>query len=150
MAHKHDFKRFPELTNSQMDIFYFESPHKQITEDFEAKVVKIIDGDTVKVKWSERNFDFPIRIQNLAAPEKKETGGKEAKEWLENKLLNEIVRIILSKQRVEKWGRILADIIHQGINISEEIVWAGHGVPWDQRKENSIANLNEILKEGEI
>ena len=38
----HDFKLFPELTNAQMDLYYFESPHRQITEDFIGKVVKVI------------------------------------------------------------------------------------------------------------
>ena len=35
----HDFKAFPELTNSQMDLYYWDSPHKQITDDFDAVVV---------------------------------------------------------------------------------------------------------------
>jgi len=46
----HDFKKFPELTNNQMQIYYFESPHKQITEDFKARVVDVHDGDTIKVE----------------------------------------------------------------------------------------------------
>ena len=31
----HDFKKWPELRNSQMALYYFESPHRQITEDFD-------------------------------------------------------------------------------------------------------------------
>ena len=52
----HDFKQFPELTNSQMVMYYFQSPHKQITEPFEAKVVKVTDGDTIRVLWAEREI----------------------------------------------------------------------------------------------
>ena len=46
----HDFKTFPELTNNKMEIYYFESPHRQILEDFEGEVVKVTDGDTIHVK----------------------------------------------------------------------------------------------------
>lgn len=134
----HDFKRFPELTNSQMQFYYWDSPHKQITEDFTATVTKVIDGDTVRVEWSERDFDFPIRISNLAAPELNEQGGREAQSWLESEVLGEEVFVILSPGRVEKWGRILADIIGKGFSMSEMSKITGHGVAWDERKQGLI------------
>ena len=129
----HDFKRFPELSNSQMQLYYFQSPHKQITEDFTAKVVKVTDGDTIRVMWEERDFDFPVRMQDLAAPELDEKGGKESQSWLEKQILGEEVEIILSRQRVEKWGRLLAAVLHRGISVSEESIINNHGVPWEQR-----------------
>jgi len=52
----HDFKRFPELTNNQMNLYYFDSPHQQIAEDFDAKVVNVHDGDTVRLEVSWRDF----------------------------------------------------------------------------------------------
>ena len=129
----HDFKRFPELTNSQMQLYYFDSPHKQITEDFIAKVVKVTDGDTIRVTWDERDFDFPIRIHNLAAPELDEKGGPQSQNWLEEMILGEEVEIILSRQRVEKWGRLLADVLHMGMRMSAESIINNHGVPWEER-----------------
>ena len=131
----HDFKRFPELSNSQMQLYYFDSPHKQITENFMAKVVKVTDGDTIRVMWDERDFDFPIRMQDLAAPELDERGGIASQKWLENLILGEDVEIILSRMRVEKWGRILADVFHNGIRISEESIRNNHGVPWAEREQ---------------
>ena len=130
----HDFKRFPELSNSQMQVYYFQSPHKQIVEDFTAKVVSVHDGDTVRVKWAERDFDFPIRIFNLAAPELNEKGGIESQQWLSSFLLGEEVDLLLSPQRVEKWGRLLADIMHGGVVISEESVRNFHAVFWEDRE----------------
>ena len=62
----HNFKLFPELTNNQMQFYYFESPHRQIIEDFRAKVVQVTDGDTIRVKWDERKFDFPTNFSSLA------------------------------------------------------------------------------------
>jgi endonuclease YncB( thermonuclease family) len=132
---KHDFKRFPELTNSQMQIFYFDSPHKQITEGFMAKVIKVSDGDTIRVTCDFRDFNFPIRIANLAAPELNERGGKLSQSWLENQILDEDVEIILTKERVEKWGRLLAYVISRGLNMTEASVNTGHGVFWAERKQ---------------
>ena len=134
MVLKHDFKRFPELTNSQLDIFYFDSPHKQITEDFRAKVVKVTDGDTIRVLWDERDFDFPIRMANLAAPEILEEGGKESQSFLEKEILGEDVDIVLTKTRVEKWGRLLAYVINRGLNMGEHSINFGHAVSWNERK----------------
>ena len=134
MSHKHDFKRFPELTNSQMDIYYFDSPHKQITEDFRARVVKVTDGDTIRVEWDERDFDFPIRMANLAAPEIEERGGLESQSFLEKEIMGEDVDIIITKKRVEKWGRLLAYVINRGLNMGEHSINFGHDVSWRERK----------------
>ena len=130
----HDFKRFPELTNAQMQIYYWSSPHKQITEDFIAKVVKVSDGDTIRVLWDERDFDFPIRLFNLAAPELNETGGKESQSWLEKLILGKDVEIIISDERVEKWGRLLASVFFAGFDITEDSIRNGHGIAWKDRK----------------
>jgi len=138
MAVQHDFQRFPELTNSQLDFYYHESPHKQITEDFTCKVVKVHDGDTITVRWNQRDFDFPIRFANVAAPELSEKGGFETRDWLENVLLGQEVKVLLSKQRVEKWGRILGTIIFQGQDIAEQEIWMGLAKSWDQRKDGQI------------
>ena len=142
----HDFDRFPELTNAQLNIYYFESPHKQITEDFICEVVKVHDGDTITVRWSERDFDFPIRLANIAAPELSEEGGHEAQSWLENVLLGEEVYIQLSKQRVEKWGRILGTIIFQGQDVAEQEIWMGLAKSWENRKDGQIIDPIPRLK----
>ena len=131
----HDFKRFPELTNAQMQIYYFDSPHKQLVEDFTAKVVKVTDGDTIRVEIPERDFTFPIRFLDLAAPELDERGGKESQSWLESQILGKMVEILLSQQRVEKWGRLLADVVYGGVSMSAESVINRHGVPWSEREQ---------------
>ncbi len=130
----HDFKQFPELTNSQMQIYYFESPHKQITEPIMVKVVKVTDGDTIRVKWAERDFDFPIRMAEIAAPELNERGGLESQSWLENEILGEMVEILPTKTRVEKWGRLLANIIHVGQDMSAHSINNAHAVAWKDRE----------------
>lgn len=132
----HDFKRFPELANSQVDFYYFESPHKQIFEDFNAKVIRVIDGDTIRVMWDERDFDFPVRFLNTEAPEMDEVGGKEARGWLEKQILGEEVEIKINpKQRVGKFGRILGEIIHLGRNINQASMEEGFAIPFAREPE---------------
>ncbi len=131
---KHDFKRFPELTNNQMQIYYWESPHKQILEDFEGKVVKVTDGDTIHVKWSEREKPIVIRLANINAAELDERGGIESRNWLEKQIMDEYVRVELNPSRVEKWGRILGEIIHMGININKSSMDWGFSVPFAERE----------------
>lgn len=143
----HDFERFPELTNSQMELYYFDSPHKQISEDFEAEVVKVHDGDTITVRASFRDFDFPIRFIGTNAPELNEPGGKESKDWLEERIQGKKVQIIVnSKQRVGKFGRLLGDVIHGGMSMNEISIIEGKATDFDNRDEGQIPNINKILR----
>jgi len=135
----HDFVRWPELTNSQISFYYFESPHKQITEDFDAVVVKVLDGDTLTLRWPERNFDFPLRFSNIAAPELKAAGGLESTAWLKSKLEGKLVHIgINPKNRVEKWGRLLGTVYFNGLDVGIESILAGKSLSWAQRNEGKI------------
>lgn len=143
----HDFNKHPELTNSQMQIYYFDSPHKQIFEDFRAKVIKVHDGDTITVRTNFRDFDFPIRFANIAAPELNEEGGHESQSVLEGLILNQKVDILINKDnRVGKWGRLIGEIISQGLSINDDMVRKGFAVPFSQRKESSIPDFNKELK----
>jgi len=117
----HDFKKYPELTNNQMQLYYFQSPHKQITEDFRAKVEKVIDGDTIRVSVDFRDFNFPIRFLDIDAPEMDTPEGVISKKWLENLIMNEEIEIKIDlTNKIEKWGRLLGRIMHRGIDIGEE------------------------------
>ena len=130
----HNFKLWPELTNNQMQIYYFESPHKQITEPFLAEVVKVTDGDTIRVLWAERDFNFPIRMAEIAAPELDERGGLDSQKFLSNEILGEEVEIIPTKMRVEKWGRLLANVIFLGMDMSANSINNAHAVSWKDRE----------------
>lgn len=121
MSIGHDFNKFPELTNNQMQFYYFDSPHKQITENFMAQVIKVTDGDTIRVKTDFRSFDFPIRVAHIDAPELNDIGGRQSRDWLAQRILNTEVEIIIDKfNRVGKFGRLIGDIFARGMRISEE------------------------------
>lgn len=142
----HDFKQFPELTNRQMEIYYFESPHKQLVEPFTAKVVKVTDGDTVRLEMAERDFSFPLRLSMIAAPELDEVGGPKSQSWLEDEILGAEVNIILAKKRVEKWGRLLGAIYFSGRNLNQESMDRGYSVAWEARAQSAIPDFNKKME----
>jgi endonuclease YncB( thermonuclease family) len=140
----HDFKRWPELTNAQMGFYYFDSPHPQIREDFWARVVKVVDGDTIRVKCSFRDFAFPIRFSNIMAPELSEEGGKESRSWLENQIMGEEVEIKVNKNNpVGKWGRLLGRVFHRGFDVGEESKAIGFSLNLEE--ENKLKELNDLV-----
>jgi len=151
----HDFKAFPELRNNELDFYYLESPHKQMFETFNARVIRVHDGDTIIVRIPERNFDFPIRFSNSSARELKETperdtsfqlcaDGPTAQAWLEERIIGKYVTVTLEKSRVEKWGRLLGKVMFEGIDLGEELVTHGMAVPWANRIDGKIPNLKVV------
>ena len=146
----HDFRKFPELTNSQMDIYYFDSPHEQIFENFTAKVVKVTDGDTIRVLWDRRDFDFPVRLMDINALEMGE-GGEESQSWLERQILGKDVEILINPdRRVEKWGRLLGYVMLKGVDVGNESVREGMSKPWALRGDGLIPGLERQLRGSEI
>ena len=147
MTQEHDFKNFPELTNSQMALFYFSSPHKQITEDFFCKVIRVTDGDTIQVMWEERDFDFPIRFLDINAPEMNEERGAQVKDWLRLRIENQEVEIRIDKtNRVDKWGRLLGRIFHRGMDTGNEMRDLGLVTSFEARNEGKIPNINKTVR----
>lgn len=143
-----DWKQFPELRNSEMQQYYWESPHKQITQDFTAKVVKVHDGDTITLEWYERDFEFPCRFLGTDAPELDEDGGHESQKWLESQILNQEVRIIINpKQRVDKWGRILGKILFGGVEMNDESIRTFHATTFEGRNPGELPDLEKTLKD---
>ena len=141
----HDFVRFPELSNRQLQE-HIVSPHPQITEDIWVDVVKVIDGDTIRVRWEKRDFDFPVRFLGTNAPEMNE-GGEEAREYLEGVILDEEVMLKIDKrQRVGKYGRLLAKIISLGMDVGDMMIKLGYVTTFENRNEARIPDLNKALR----
>lgn len=146
-ADEHDFEKYPELSNTGIDTFGFASPHMQIETDFFAKVVKVHDGDTVTLRAGFRDFDFPLRFLSVDCPELN-TGvpGQEARDFVKDLILNEDVAIKINKNnRVDKYGRLLGDVIHRGLNVSELLLQFGYALPFTRRAEGQLPDLNKEL-----
>ena len=148
---EHDYKNYPELTNTELQTMGLTSPHEQIQDDFSAAVVKVHDGDTITLRVDFRDFDFPLRLLNINAPELNEEGGKESQEWLSDFILDKKVDIIIDKhQRVGKYGRLLGKVMYNGMNMNEILVINGKATLFEARTEGKLPDFNKIMLEGAI
>ena len=147
-ADEHDFKTYPELSNAELSTFGFASPHEQITQDFLAVVVKVHDGDTVTLRCDFRDFDFPLRFASIDAPELN-TGvpGEEARDFLKNLVEGLEVTVRLDEQRVDKYGRLLGDIVVGGCVAGDLLLQFGFALPFERRLEGELPDLNETFAE---
>ena len=142
MMYDHDFKAYPELRNKELQTMSHFSPHKQITEDFEAVCVRVIDGDTIMLFSVLRDFAFPLRLTDINAPEMNETGGKQAKEWLKQRIEGQEITILIDKyNRVDKYGRLLGRVIHGGQDVAQEEIMMGLATTYSRRNEGKYPEL---------
>ncbi len=141
----HDFKNYPELTNSQMQMYYFDSPHEQIMESFDARVEGVHDGDTIRVTCDFRDFSFPIRMSNLMAAELNEEGGIASQKFLEEQILGEDVYVVVDKHnRVGKWGRLLGRVEHLGFDMGEQSKSMGFAIGLEAERMD-VLTLRSLL-----
>lgn len=145
MVFEHDYKNFPELTNTQIQEFGFTSPHTQITEDFRAEVIKVHDGDTITLRTTFRDFDFPLRFTDIDAPELSE-GGEEAREWLKNRIEGQSVDVLIDAQnRVGKYGRLLGAVMFNGLNVAQEEIRQGLAKSFGSKKEGEVPPKDKVF-----
>lgn len=141
----HDFNAFPELTNSQMQEFYFDSPHKQIVENFRAEVVRVHDGDTITVRTDFRDFDFPIRFAGIDTKELSE-GGESAGDYMRSKIDGRSIEVLVDKDnRVGRYGRLIGEIMFNGTSMNQEMMNIGLATPFSRRGEGKLMNIEKEL-----
>lgn len=140
---EHDYKNFPELTDAQLAEIGFMSPHKQITEGFDATVIKVHDGDTITLRTDFRDFDFPLRFDGIDSPELSQ-GGNDSRDWLKGQIEGEDVQIQINpKNRVGKYGRLIGRVISRGLDMSETAVRLGFAVPFGKKNEGQIPSTEK-------
>lgn len=123
-------------------IFGFKTGQFQETADtvipgsnVSGKVAKVFDGDTFQLTTGTR-----VRLMGIDAPELDECGGQEARDYLNELILNQNVG--MSQKTTEAYGRDLA-IVNQGdIFVNGMMMEAGWGRP-DYRKNTFREELTE-------
>lgn len=119
--------------------------------EYQAYVKRVIDGDTIEVSVDlgfRMSMDTPVRLFGVNAPEtnskiaKERIVAKEAKAFLEDRILSRIVRIKTVKPR-DKYGRWLADVFLIGRDIESEsinnqLISVGLAKPWDGQGEKPV------------
>ena len=107
------------------------------------KVIKVYDGDTITVasKLPYENseiYRFSVRIKGIDCPEIRTHNLEEkeiallAKNCVSELCLYKIVE--LKNLSTEKYGRVLADVYIENLNISDELIKNKLAVPYDGGK----------------
>jgi endonuclease YncB( thermonuclease family) len=113
-------------------------------EEFTAKVIVVLDGDTVMVVRRcgtdgldsagvrlsppcEDNKPFKIRLAEIDAPEKAQPGGMESKASLVALVMKKRVRVDVRAK--DKYGRLVALLDVNGVNVNQEQV--RRGMAWE-------------------
>lgn len=94
-------------------------------ESFDAKVIMVMDGDTVMVLKGKQKIK--VRMVNIDAPEKDQAFGKQSRESLQEMVGKKTVRI--DSQAVDQYGRVIGMISVDGVNINQEQI--KRGMAWE-------------------
>ena len=93
------------------------------------EVTYVVDGDTVQIQPVRSGKPLSIRIDGIDAPEICQAGGKEARDALKRRTLNQ--RVSVHGTRRDIYGRLLARIVINGEDQGEWMV--AEGLAWSYR-----------------
>lgn len=97
-----------------------------VIEEFDAKVIKIIDGDTVVLQTAKESLKF--RFLGINAPEENEKYYSESTKALSAIIFGQNVKVKKTGHD-HKWDRMVGIIIHNGVNVNLKMIedgWAGN------------------------
>ncbi len=131
-------KPVPELNNCNSAINF-------IPPISQGRVIKCYDGDTITIATylpipESPLYKFSVRLSGIDCPEirgkteSEKTCAKIAKKFIEDKLLGNIVK--LKNVSLEKYGRILADVVYNGVNLGDLLVENRLAVRYDGGTKN--------------
>jgi micrococcal nuclease len=108
--------------------------------DFDGKVVGVIDGDTIDVLQDGKAIR--IRLNGIDCPEKNQAFGSKAKKFTSDAVFNKLV--LVKVKELDRYGRTIADIYVDGIWLNKAIIDAG--LAWHYKRYSS----NEELSKAEL
>jgi len=108
--------------------------------ELRGKVMSVSDGDTLTLKTEDSKFK--IRLSDIDAPEKKQSGGEDAKSFL--KKIAEGRQVIINYNSLDRYKRVIGTIYIEDVNINLVMVCAGHA--WHYKK----FSKNEVFATAEV
>ena len=138
----HQLLVFFIMTSLSTDIF---------SDEYEAIVLKVIDGDTIYIKTD--NGRKKVRLRYIDAPEIKQPYGDMARIFLDNELDDK--RIIVNSDYKDRYGRDIGDIFvynkNEAIYINAKLIKSGNAwVYKTYRKNTYLMNLENIAKDNKL
>ena len=112
---------------------------KETQEEITAKVTKIIDGDSIKVRGADGK-EYEVQIEGTDAPELKQEYGKESMEALKKMLFDSDVRVSWKKK--DNFERLLAQVYRGDKHINAEMI--GSGNAWHFKRYNQSQALADL------
>lgn len=138
--------------NSVQTIQTDESVSTEISEanfgKFKAKVIRIVDGDTLEVLFHE--LPVMIRLAHIDCPEKKQAFGNKAKQTLSDLCFGQEIEFDFKEK--DRNGRYICVIYNsEGINLNKEMIRLG--MAWHFKKyskDNAYAELENEARKNKI
>ena len=112
----------------------------QVHADFNGKVVKVIDGDTVDILTPKKQ-KIRVRLLDIDAPESRQAYGNASKKYLASLIAGKSVFVKENKKDI--YQRTLGTIYLEQININAKMV--ENGFAWAYRYKG-VVNNNNMLK----
>lgn len=116
-----------------------EAKGKETEEEITAKVTKIIDGDSIKVRGADGK-EYEVQIEGIDAPELKQEYGKESTEALKKMLFDSDVRVSWKKK--DNFERLLAQVYRGEKHINAEMIRSGNA--WHFKRYNQSQALADL------
>jgi micrococcal nuclease len=125
--------------------------------EYRAKVTRIIDGDTIDVDV-DLGFDVwlknRVRMYGIDTPESRTRDKEEkyrgllSKEYLKDSLKGSKEVVLKTKKGEEtgKFGRILAEVWINGVNINKKMISEGYAVAYHGQSKDSVEKKHESNK----
>lgn len=119
-------------------------PEKEV--EITAKVIKIIDGDSIKVRAIDGK-EYEVQIEGTDAPEIKQEHGKESSEALRKLVFDSDVRVSWKKK--DNFDRPLGQVYRGDKHINSEMILSGNA--WHFKRYNqsqALADLETQARKG--
>jgi len=110
-------------------------------EEFFARVIVVLDGDTVLIRRSNRLVR--IRLAEIDAPEKAQIFGATSKRSLSDMVMGKQVKII--SETMDQYGRMVAHLSINGLDVNAEQIH--RGMAWEYSSYHSNKALIALQNE---
>jgi endonuclease YncB( thermonuclease family) len=128
-----------------------------LKEDMQAEVVRVIDGDTLVIKFEEKILK--VRLLGVDTPETVhpfkpiQYFGIEASSFLKSRLQGQWVTLEFDANKIDKYGRVLAYAFVNGEMINKEILTKGFGYAYTRfpfRYFDEFVGLEKQAREAKV
>jgi len=116
-----------------------------LAADFPAKVIRIVDGDTIEM--THNGEPKRVRLAGIDAPERKQAFGSRARQFVAQQVFGKTVTV--HSVGIDAYGRILGEVIlGDGRSLNRELV--ANGLAWHYKRfsaDRELARLEDEARE---